>query len=241
MSGPDAVIWHDLECGRYAEDLPLWRELADRHGDPVLDVGAGTGRTALDLARRGHTVTALDSDAVLLAELDRRAAGLDVTTVVADARTVALEATFPLCLVPMQTIQLLGGADGRLRFLRRARDHLRPGGRLAIALADELEMFEVADGGPGPLPDVCELEGTVYSSRPTAVRERPGGFTLERRRETVTPAGELAVASDAIDLDRLDPDALEDEGRAAGLTPAGRAVIQPTAEHVGSVVVLLGG
>ena len=49
-----SVIWHDLECGGYAEDLALWRELAMRHGGPVLDVGAGTGRTAIMLARAGH-------------------------------------------------------------------------------------------------------------------------------------------------------------------------------------------
>ena len=53
MSG---VIWHDLECGGYRADLPLWRELAEHEGSPVLDVGAGTGRVALDLARRGHEV-----------------------------------------------------------------------------------------------------------------------------------------------------------------------------------------
>ena len=54
------VLWHDIECGSYDLDLPLWRELADREGSPVLDVGAGTGRVALDLARRGHEVVALD-------------------------------------------------------------------------------------------------------------------------------------------------------------------------------------
>ena len=51
------VIWHDVECGAYEADLPLWRELASGR---VLDVGAGTGRVALDLARAGHPVTALD-------------------------------------------------------------------------------------------------------------------------------------------------------------------------------------
>ena len=39
----NTVIWHDVECASYVEDLPLWRELAASYGDPVLDVGAGTG------------------------------------------------------------------------------------------------------------------------------------------------------------------------------------------------------
>jgi hypothetical protein len=54
--GSTEVVWHDLECGAYRADLPLWRELAARarFGSPILDVGAGTGRVALDLARAGH-------------------------------------------------------------------------------------------------------------------------------------------------------------------------------------------
>ena len=68
-----AVMWHDVECGTYTADLPLWRRLARDSGGPTLDVGAGTGRVALDLARAGERVTALDLDAELLAELARRA------------------------------------------------------------------------------------------------------------------------------------------------------------------------
>ena len=169
-----SVIWHELECGSYTEDLTLWRDLARASGDPVLDVGAGTGRVTLELARQGHAVTALDLDGELLAQLAAAGDGLDVSTVVADARDFALETTFALCIVPMQTIQLLGGARERQAFLACAGRHLRPGGMLAIAIADELEPFD-ADADAfvvAPLPDVCERDGVVYSSRPTAIRER---------------------------------------------------------------------
>src|SRR5690242_18862228 len=116
-----SVIWHDLECGAYTADIPLWLELADRHPGPVLDIGAGTGRTTLALARAGHDVTALDNDPELLAELRRRAGGLPVEVVLADAREFDLGRRFAVVLVPMQTIQLLGGAPGRARFLRTVR------------------------------------------------------------------------------------------------------------------------
>jgi SAM-dependent methyltransferase len=234
------VIWHDLECGSYGEDLPLWRTLADRHGDPILDVGAGTGRVALALARDGHRVTALDRDPLLLAELERRAGDeLALSTAVADAREFELESEFALCLVPMQTIQLLGGASGRQAFLRCAQAHLRPDGVLAAAIAEKLETYSTATGDPEPLPDMCERDGTVYFSSPTAVRADGDGFVLERRRETVSAAGARTVAENTIRLDRLTAGELEAEAQRAGLRPAGREHVPANADYVGSEVVVL--
>jgi SAM-dependent methyltransferase len=232
------VIWHDLECGGYVEDLPLWRELAARQGDPILDVGAGTGRVTLDLARHGHEVTALDRDPVLLDELARRAAGLPVTLVSADARDFTIATRFALCLVPMQTIQLLGGESERLRFLRRARAHLRANGVLAVAIAEAVEPYEIPEGALGPLPDVLERDGVVYFSQPTAVRVQPGGFDLERRRERVGPQGDRTVEEDTIRLDAVSASQLEFEVQAAGLQPLSVLEIPATDEHVGSTVVV---
>jgi SAM-dependent methyltransferase len=235
-----SVIWHDLECGAYLEDLPVWRALAARCGDPVLDVGAGTGRVTIELARAGHAVTALDIDEQLLRELGERARGLDVTTVVADARSFDLGRRFALCIVPMQTIQLLGGAEGRTAFLSCAREHLLDGGTIAIAVADQLDLFEVAPGGPAPLPDICEIDGVVYSSRPTAVRAEGDGFVLERERQVVTISGQLSAEPDRIHLDRLDAEQLEREAATVGLSTRGRTGIPATEEHVGTEVVMVG-
>jgi SAM-dependent methyltransferase len=233
------VIWHDLECGGYVADLPLWRELAGDRGGPILDVGAGTGRVGLELARNGHEVTALDRDPEFIDELRRRVGGLPVTTVLADARSFELHARFPLCIVPMQTLQLLD-RDGRASFLRCARRHLAAGGLLAAALSESLDPYDVADGGPIPLPDMCEQDGIVYSSAPTAIRVDDAGFVLERRREAVSPKGDHAVELNSIRLDRVSAAELEREGAAAGLEPLARRHVPATEDYVGSVVVMLG-
>jgi SAM-dependent methyltransferase len=245
VSAAETVIWHDLECGRYREDLELWAELADDSGGPILDVGAGTGRVSLELARRGHRVVAMDIDGDLLAALAQRAgalagsAGLRVTAVVADARDFDLgEQRFALCLVPMQTIQLMDGVTGRRRFLARARAHLVPAGLLAIAIAPELEEFVWSEGTAMPLPDMVELEGTVYASQPTAVRVQAGQGILERRREVIDPAGGRRVSEDRIALDLLSAADLITDAVAAGLAAVGTRVVAETDEHVGSLVVI---
>ncbi len=237
----DAVIWHDLECGSYRQDLDLWLALGQAQGSPILDIGAGTGRVTLPLARAGHEVVALDIDAELLGELGRRAAGLAVRTVVADARDFDLpERGFALCVVPMQTIQLFGGEQERAHFLRSAARHLQPGGALAIAIAQDLQEFEWHDGDGEPLPDMIELEGAVYFSQPTAIRRQGGTYVLERTRETVHPSGHRDRSEDQVALDLVSTGRLLKEGKRAGFRALGTRSIPPSPEHVGSEVVILG-
>jgi SAM-dependent methyltransferase len=234
------VLWHDIECGAYDLDLPLWRELAGREGSPVLDVGAGTGRVALDLARRGHEVVALDRSAELLDALRERAAGLAITTVAADARDFAVDLRFPIVVVPMQTLQLLGGADGRARFLARVREHLTPGGLLAVALADALECFDEEHDQPPP-PDLREVGGVVYASRPVRVRDLGSRAAIDRIREIVAIDGTLTTSDNVVELDRLEPEDLEEEAIALGLRAEPQRRIPQTLEYVGSTVVMLRG
>lgn len=235
-----AVAWHDVECASYDADLPLWRQLAEDADGPLLDVGCGTGRVALDLAAQGLAVTGLDSDAELVAELSRRArdSGLRVDAVCADARSFSLPKRFALAIAPMQVIQLMGGTDGRRSALGRMREHLEPGARAAIALADPFEAVAPEDALP-PLPDVHEEDGWVLSSQPVAVRPENGGVSVERLRQLVSPGGELSEELYSVHLDRVSPAELEHEARSAGLKPAGQLEVAPTPDHVGSTVVLL--
>jgi SAM-dependent methyltransferase len=236
----EVVAWHDLECGSYEADLGLWRELASERPGGVLEVGAGTGRVALDLAVRGHEVLALDSDPELVRELGRRARErrLAVECVTADVRALSLPRRFPLAIAPMQVFQLLGGAEERGTALRRLREHLEPGGLAAIALADPFDGLP-ADRALPPLPDLREHAGWVLSSTPVAVRSEDGAVAVDRVRQSVSPDGELSEEMATIRLDTVGPERLTQEAVAAGLHPLPSRRVPDTRDHVGSTVVLL--
>jgi len=229
VTTPD-VIWHDVECGGYTADLPLWLDIAAGVAGPILDIGAGTGRVALRLARAGHEVHALERDPELAGALEHRAAGLPVVCIVADACDFSTPVAYPLCIVPMQTIHLL---DDRSAFLRCAHAALAPAGLLAIALLGEgVEEFEMELG-----PDRARVDGVTYESRPTALRFLSGAIVLERRRRTKT--GRLVEsADDLVRLAVIDPAELAAQAGAVGLKRLESRWVAPTADQVGSEIVM---
>jgi SAM-dependent methyltransferase len=230
-----AVIWHDAENGAYSGDLALWEELAAEADGPILDLGCGTGRVALYLARRGHATVGLDIDPELIAALARRAEGLPLRAVVGDAQRFELKDEVALALAPMQLAQLLPGSAERVECLACIASRLRPGGRIALSIVERLP--EAAEGPP-PLPDVREADGWVYSSLPLDAVDIGEEIVIQRLRQTVSPDGELSEEEHEIRIRTLGADELEREGEAAGLAPLPRRQIPPTDLHVGSTVVL---
>lgn len=235
-----AVHWHDAECGAYTADLSLWEELAAHAGDPVLEVGCGSGRVALHLAGKGHEVWGIDRGRELLVACEQRATaqGVTVRTVLADATEFELPARFALILAPMQIAQTLEGEGERSALLSNVASHLGANGIAALALLDE----QLPPGGEptAAAPDTREVDGWTYSSQPIEVRLDDDALVARRLRQVITPAGDLheeSVHEDRFVL--LEPERLEREARQFGLRPAGRRGVPATAEHAGSLVVLL--
>lgn len=241
--------FHDAECAGYLSDLALWLALAETTGGPVVDLGAGTGRVTLPLAAAGHDVLAVDLEPELLAELERRAVDqqVPVRTAAGDLRSLSAEVTTAnagaaLVLVPMQTIQLLGGPDGRRAALAGAAALARPGAELAVSIVSEVESFDGRGAFPQLLPpDVAVLDGLRFESTPLAVlQESPTApIDMHRRRVVRDRTGAIVgtPADVVITLDPVTPQALADEARSAGWSLGEVIELPPTDEHAGGTVV----
>ncbi len=237
-----AVVWHDLECGGYAADFPVWEQLAIENEGSIVELGCGTGRVVDHLAKAtGELVIGIDCDEELVEMVWQRLhgrKGLSGDAEVRDVRSFELYTEFGLALAPMQLIQLLDGRADRTCCLSCVADHLRPGGCAAFAIVEELPRIEPAEAEPA-LPDVREMGDWVYSSLPLPPEVDGQTIVLRRLRQTVDPQGSLSEELNEIVLQQLSAETLEQEAIEVGLQPLERRQIPPTETHVGSTVVLV--
>ena len=115
----NSLVWHEVECGAYTADLPLWEELAAQAEEPIMELGCGAGRVTLHLAAKtGLLVIGLDHNRKLVEAIWERALGTTADAEQEDVRAFEPTATkFSLVIAPMQLIQLLSDSQERLACL----------------------------------------------------------------------------------------------------------------------------
>ncbi len=134
----DAALY-DFEYSDRVEDILHYRALAAEQGDSIkiLELGAGTGRITVPLARDSHRVTALDACAPMLeslrATVTRLGLGESVTPLEADMREVPVaDEQMDLVIAPFNALMHLYRWSDLLACFREARRVLRPGGTFAF-------------------------------------------------------------------------------------------------------------
>jgi len=136
----DAALY-DYEYRRRRADVTFYRQLAKQRlgtSGNILELGAGSGRITIPLARDGHEVVAIDQMPPMLARLHQRAEKLSkstakrIQTVSADICTFSVPETFSLAIAAFNVLEHLYTRVEFEACLRRVAAHLEPDGAFAF-------------------------------------------------------------------------------------------------------------
>ena len=127
----DLAELFDLDYGDFDDDLPFYENLARRCDGPILELGVGTGRVAIPLARAGFEVWGIDTSETMLARA-RCKVGAEqaekLHLLSGDMRDFDLGRVFALIFAGQGAFHHLLTKDDQLACLRCVVRHLAPGG-----------------------------------------------------------------------------------------------------------------
>ncbi len=140
-----------------AFDVDRYLEIAKGLDGSILEVGCGSGRIAIPLARAGHEVCAVDVSGGMLdrfrTKLQREPEDLRqrIRIEQADARMLSLAVrNFRLALLPFNTLSCIPEFEGQRAVLRSIAEHLGEEGRLVIDLINPFSINAAGDPVPKP-------------------------------------------------------------------------------------------
>jgi SAM-dependent methyltransferase len=166
--------FYDADYRAYRADLSALADLAAEQGDPLLELGCGTGRVLVPLAAAGHSITGVDISPALLGVARRKLQGAQyaaqVTLHQADLRTFDLPSkAFAFAFCTSNTLMHLTTPEDQVQVLRNAYRHLRSDGLLLIDLFNpDLPrllavngLMELADQWTDPLTGAQVIKWSV--------------------------------------------------------------------------------
>jgi SAM-dependent methyltransferase len=110
--------------------VDLLAELAG-HG-AALELGIGTGRIALPLARRGIRVHGIDLSEAMVARLRAKPGAQQIGVTIGDFATTTVEGRFTVAYLVFNTIMNLTTQDGQIACFQNVAAHLEPGGCFVV-------------------------------------------------------------------------------------------------------------
>jgi ubiquinone/menaquinone biosynthesis C-methylase UbiE len=145
----DYAAYYDWENAQTVRrrDIEFWKRMASTVSAPILELGCGTGRVALPLARHGATVIGIDRSASMLARARMRVRRAKlhsrVKLIRGDIRHLPFpDKSFPLVMAPYGILQSL--LDERLlsATLKDVQRVLGRNGRFGVELVADLPAWD---------------------------------------------------------------------------------------------------
>ena len=122
-------------------DVPFWRRVASAAAGPVLELGCGTGRVSLPLARAGVHLVGIDRSEPML-DRARKRIRKSLRLVRGDIRSLPFEdETFPMVLAPYGILQSLIRPRDLTATLASVARVVAPGGTFGIDLVPDVPKW----------------------------------------------------------------------------------------------------
>jgi SAM-dependent methyltransferase len=138
------------------EDVSFWLELARKFKDPVLEIGCGTGRILIPLARAGYRVVGLDNNFGMLAYLWKQLESQiqeRVNVFQADVGAFHLEKRYPFIFLACNTLSTMG-KESRQRAYNRIYEHLAEEGIFAASIPNPKRLDDLQVYGEPALEEI---------------------------------------------------------------------------------------
>ena len=163
-------------------DRFFYLEVIQKYGQPVLDVGCGTGRLLLDYLQQGIDIDGVDNSPEMLAICQRKSEDLKLKAGLYEQYLEQLEIPrkYQTILIPSSSLQLIIEPELVELAMKRLKDHLLPGGRLVASI-----MTLWKDGEP------LELDWEK-----TAVRQEDGVIFRRVARSRFDPTSACEATED---------------------------------------------
>ncbi len=167
-------------------DRFFYLDLIERHGQPVLDIGCGTGRLLLDYLAQGIDIDGVDNSPEMLALCQQKADahGLAPTLYCQTMEQLSLPRSYRTILIPSSSIQLILEPRQALQALQKVHEHLQPGG---VVVASIMTLWKSGD----PLTEESER---------MAVRPEDGATFRHVGRTRYEPESEYEHTEDLYQL-----------------------------------------
>jgi ubiquinone/menaquinone biosynthesis C-methylase UbiE len=170
------------------QDVAFYANAVKKYGDPVLELGCGTGRITLAIAEAGYRIVGLDlSERMLERAVEKRAALRKearerVHLVQGDMTQFELGEKFRSIVIPFRPFQHLLETEQQMACLNCAKKHLAPEGRLIVDFfqTDPERMHDPKFLNESPL-----VEYDLPGGRRVALSERVAAFHRALQRNDV--------------------------------------------------------
>jgi SAM-dependent methyltransferase len=181
------------------QDVAFYRDAAREFGDPILELGCGTGRITMTLAEAGKRITGLDLSGRMLEHAVKKRASILVEArervhlVQGDMTHFDLGEKFRLIIIPFRPFQHLLEVQKQMESLHCVRKHLAPGGRLILDVfqTDAERMHDPVHMRESPVTEYKTVDGrqVIISERIAAFHRAEQINDVEMIFSVVHPSG----------------------------------------------------